>query len=249
MNRATFHFYDELNDFLPRRQRQRPCYRHFDWRGSVKDMIESQGIPHAEIELLLVNGRSVDFSYIVRHEDVIEAFPRFEAVDHPQKVRLRPPLNPHALAFVLDTHLGRLAAYLRMMGFDTLYRNDFPDDELAQISANEGRVLLTRDVGLLKRGIVVYGYFVRELKPKRRLIEIMQRFDLASSSTPFKYCMKCNGLLHPVEKDAVLSSLPPNTADFYEVFHQCDRCQQVYWKGAHYERMCSLIADVLAEKA
>jgi len=249
MKRATFRFVDELNDFLPRRQRHTTIERHFDWRGSVKDMIESIGVPHCEIDVITVNGTATDFSYIMQDGDAVAVFPRYGAADVPDKLRLRPPLSPANTRFVLDTHLGRLAAYLRMMGFDTLYRNDYPDPELATVSATEERVLLTRDVGLLKRSIVVYGYFVRALKPKKRLIEIMQRFDLATSITPFKICMKCNGRLHVVAVSEVAYHLPAGTADYYDEFHQCDSCQQVYWKGPHYARMRTLIDDVLARQA
>lgn len=246
MKHATFRFADELNDFLPRRKRHAPVVRAFDWRGSVKDMIESIGVPHSEIELITVHDKSIDFSYIVQDDDDIAAYPRFDAIELHDKIRLRPALDPATVRFVLDTHLGRLAAYLRMMGFDTLYRNDYPDDELAEVSALEERVLLTRDVGLLKRGIVVYGYFVRELKPKPRLIEIMNRFALNTAITPFKYCMKCNGELHGVDVALIADQLPEGTADYYDEFHQCDSCAQVYWKGPHYDQMCELIEDVLA---
>ena len=245
MNRASFRFHDELNTFLPRRHRNSTIVHTFDWRASIKDMIESLGVPHSELELILVNGQSVDFSYIVRPDDDIAVYPRFEAVEMLDKIRLRPPLAPQDIRFVLDTHLGRLAAYLRMMGFDTLYRNDFPDDELAEISHHERRILLTRDIGLLKRSLVIYGYFVRETKPRRRLQEIVDRFGLVTAMKPFKYCMKCNGLLHAVEKALILDDLPFETAHYYDEFHRCEGCEQVYWKGPHYQRMRSLIAEIL----
>jgi uncharacterized protein with PIN domain len=175
----------------------------------------------------------------------VDVYPRFETVDCTDKIRLRPPISPQEAKFVLDTHLGRLAAYLRMMGFDTLYRNDYPDDELAEVSHHENRILLTRDIGLLKRGLVIYGYFVRETKPKRRLKEIVQRFDLFDVVMPFKHCMKCNGLLREVEKSTVLDQLPNETGQFYDEFHRCMSCEQVYWKGPHYKRMQSFIGDVM----
>ncbi len=245
MARATFHFHQELNTFLPRRGKNKPVEHIFDWRASIKDMIESLGIPHSEIELILVNGKSVDFNYIMEDEDVVDVYPRFDLVESQDKVQLRPPVDPQNVKFVLDTHLGRLAAYLRMMGFDTLYRNDYPDDELAEVSHHEERILLTRDIGLLKRSLVVYGYFVRETKPKRRLKEIIQRFDLFEAVTPFKHCMKCNGLLQEVEKSTVVDNLPNETGQFYDEFHRCITCEQVYWKGPHYKRMQSFIDDVL----
>lgn len=245
MSRAYFRFHEELNTFLPSRYKQTIIEKPFNWRASIKDMIESIGVPHSEIELLIVNGGSVDFSYIVNDGDQIEVYPRYEMMNHSEKQRLRPPIDPYTVRFILDTHLGRLAAYLRMIGFDTLYRNDYPDDELAEVSQRENRVLLTRDVGLLKRGIVTYGYFVRATQPKRRLQEVTQRFGLLEAITPFKYCMKCNGVLVSVEKEAVIADLPAETAQVYDEFHQCQSCQQVYWKGPHYQRMQVFIQEVL----
>jgi uncharacterized protein with PIN domain len=243
MKCARFSFDASLRFFLPGSQ---DILTHsFDWRASIKDMIESLGVPHPEIETILVNEQPVDFSYIVADGDQIKVFgPDGNA---PSPLLLRPPYAGRA-RFVLDTHLGRLAAYLRMMGFDTLYRNDYPDDELAEISHHDQRILLTRDVGLLKRSLVTYGYYVRTLKPKDRLAEITQRYQLVDDVAPFKHCMKCNGLLHPVDKAEVLDQLPDGTAQYYERFHQCDSCQRIFWKGAHYQRMQQLMDSVLNGK-
>lgn len=243
MASAQFRFYDALNDFLPRRQRQMIIEHPFDWRASIKDMIESLGVPHCEIDLLVVNGASVDLTYIVQPGDQVAVYPYRHALDITPQVALRPPL-PDPMRFILDQHLGRLAAYLRMMGFDTLYRNDYDDEELAQVSANEARILLTRDVGLLKRSLVTYGYFTRETNPPRQLAEITQRYPLLDHMTPFKHCMKCNGLLTPVEKTEIIDQLPADTAQYYEVFHRCTSCARIYWKGPHYQRMSELIAAV-----
>ncbi|MDX1992508.1 MAG: Mut7-C RNAse domain-containing protein [bacterium] len=242
---AFFHIHGELNDFLPYARRNLRFCHPFEFRASIKDMVESLGVPHAEIELLVVGGVSVDFSYLVRHEDEIQVYPDFEAVDLPQKRRLRPELDGRP-RFVLDTHLGRLASYLRMMGFDTLYRNDYPDDELAQISNAENRVLLTRDIGLLKRSLVTHGRFVRETNPRLQLIELMQYYDLPASVVPFRRCLKCNGLLRPISKEAILDRLSSDTASHYDEFHQCTSCDQIYWKGPHYEQMRAFMAEVMA---
>lgn len=247
MSRAVFHFYDELNTFLPRRQKYLPLVHQFDWRASVKDMVESLGVPHCEVELMVVNGTPVDFSYIVQDQDQIHVYPNFDAVEVNGKIRLRLPLVPKEVRFVLDAHLGRLSSYLRMMGFDTLYRNDYDDEELAEIAHHENRILLTRDVGLLKRSLVTYGYFVRELHAKPRLKEVIQRFDLAAHVSPFKHCMKCNGILEAVDKKDILDRLPADTGGFYHEFHRCGSCRQIYWKGPHYERMVTIIDDVLRE--
>lgn len=244
MASAIFRFHAELNDFLPRRQRNGPIQHRFDWRASVKDMIESLGIPHAEIDLIVANDRSVNFSYIVQQNDEIDVYPFSNTITAIPREPLRPP-HPVCARFVLDAHLGRLAAYLRMAGFDTLYRNNYDDEELALISSSEQRILLTRDIGLLKRSIVIYGYFMRETNPRRQLAEAMRRYNLAEKITPFKYCMKCNGLLEPVAKEAILDLLPHDTAQHYDVFHRCRSCLQPYWKGAHYQRMQEILDQAL----
>ena len=244
MNCATFHLYGDLNFFLSKKRKHTPFQHHFDWRATIKDMIESFGVPHCELALIVVNGQSVDFDYIVRDGDYIEACSDFDAVAVPNKISLRPP-NPKPARFILDTHLGKLASYLRMMGFDTLYRNDYPDDLLAQISHDEERILLTRDIGLLKRSLVVYGYYVRNTNPRKRIVEVFERFDLPQQVVPFKFCMKCNGLLTSVPKAEVIGKLQYRTAEYYDEFHQCTSCDRIYWKGPHYERMQEFMGEVL----
>jgi uncharacterized protein with PIN domain len=242
---AAFVFDEMLRWFLPRRQQaQQPLLVPCDRRASVKDMIEALGVPHAEVTCIRVNQAAVQFDYLVRAGDVIEV--SSSGVPPNDCAALRPPLTGSP-RFVLDTHLGRLAAYLRMMGFDTLYRNDFPDDELAAISHRETRILLTRDVGLLKRSLVIYGYYVRATQPQASLIEVCRRFDLTRQTALFGRCIKCNGLLRAVDKDAVRDQLLPGTLRCYDQFHQCQSCGQVFWKGAHYERMKNLLALVLAD--
>jgi uncharacterized protein with PIN domain/sulfur carrier protein ThiS len=208
MNCVYFRFYAELNDFLPKSKRQVTFAFPLQNRTSVKDLIESLGVPHTEVDLILVNGESVDFSYIVQPNDRVSVYPVFESIDVTPLVRVRPqPLREPR--FVLDTHLGRLAAYLRMFGFDTLYRNDYLDEELARLSSTEHRILLTRDPGLLKRSIVTHGYAVRASNPKRQLGEVLQRFDLFGAVSPFARCLRCNGLLHPVSKEEISNRLLP----------------------------------------
>lgn len=246
MKQAYFRFYAELNDFLPLGRRQTTFVHSFDIRASVKDMIESFGVPHTEVDLILVQGKSVDFSYVVQDADRISVYPVFESIDIGSLTRVRPrPLRE--VRFVLDTHLGRLAAYLRLAGFDTLYRNDYRDEELAGVSSREGRILLTRDQGLLKRGAVTHGYSVRETTPRRQLVEVLRRFDLFERVKPFERCLRCNGLLASVPKAAVVDRLPPRTRQLYHEFHRCRACERVYWKGSHYSRLESFLERILDE--
>ena len=236
MAEARFRFYAELNDFLPLERRFREFTCEFLDVAAVKDRIESFGVPHTEVDLILVNGQPVDFACRVKDGDRVSVYPMFESFDIAGLTRLRPePLREPR--FVLDIHLGKLAAYLRMIGFDTLYDNRSNDEQLARISRDERRILLTRDVGLLKRGAVSHGYFVRETDSKGQLAETVRRFDLARLIRPFSRCMRCNGVLEDAAAKDVQSQLPPRAAELYHEFRRCSGCRRVYWKGGHYRRM------------
>jgi uncharacterized protein with PIN domain len=132
-----------------------------------------------------------------------------------------------------------------MLGFDTVYRNDFDDDALAEISSREQRILLTRDRGLLKRSVVTHGYCIRKTRPKMQVVEVLKRFDLLSSIKPFRRCIRCNGMLDAVEKEKILNQLPPKTQEYYDEYHRCDSCGQIYWKGSHYDRMLQIISGIV----
>lgn len=236
-------FYEELNDFLPPQYRKTAFIHQFKQAGSIKDLIEALGVPHTEIDLILVNGQSVDFDYLAHHGDRISVYPVFESLDITPVIRLRPaPLRN--TRFVLDTHLGRLAAYLRMFGFDTLYRNDYDDPTLADISIREHRILLTRDRQLLMRKQITHGYFVRATQPKKQLVEIFARFDMYGSTRPFTRCMYCNGEISTVAREKIEARLLPQTRAWRNEFWQCGSCHKIYWKGTHYQRMKQLITDI-----
>jgi uncharacterized protein with PIN domain len=245
MSQATFRFYSELNFFLSQARRDVDFSHTFDGIVSIKDMIESLGVPHTEIDLILVNGDSVDFSYQVQDGDEVSVYPISESSDITSLLKVRPkPL--HEPKFVLDVHLGRLVAYLRVLGFDTLFPENYDDENLARISAEERRILLTRDTGLLKRKVVTHGYYVRTTNPRKQVIEVARRFDLYAQIQPFVRCARCNGLLEIVDKEAVRDQLQPDTLTYYDEFRRCIECEQIYWKGTHYERMQQMIDEIQA---
>ena len=243
MPRAWFRFYAELNDLLlPERRFTEFAYDFLD-AATVKDRIESFGVPHTEVDLVIVNGVSRGFDWRVEDGDRISVYPVFESLDIAGLTRLRPePLREPR--FVLDVHLGTLAAYLRMAGFDTLYRNCYSDDELASISSGEHRILLTRDVGLLKRREVTHGCFVRETAPRRQIREVVRRLDLGRLLRPFTRCMRCNDALRPASKDEVAGLLPPRIAALHDEFQRCPQCGRVYWKGGHHRRMQTIVEEL-----
>jgi uncharacterized protein with PIN domain len=243
---AVFRFYAELNDFLPPNKKQRAFTQPFELNASVKDMIEALGVPHTEVDLILANGQSVGFDYPVQDGDQISVYPVFESIDISSLARVRPhPLRE--TRFVLDVHLGQLATYLRLLGFDTLYRNDYADADLARISSNESRILLTRDRGLLKRSVITHGYCLRTTSPRQQLIDVLRRFDLIESIAPFQRCLECNGLLQPVDKATIIGQLPPKTKQFYDEYRRCRDCERIYWQGSHYQRMQRFVEGVLRE--
>jgi uncharacterized protein len=239
-NTVTFRFYEELNDHLKYSLQKKEIPYTFGIGQTVKDAVEKLGIPHCEIDLIVVNGESVNFEYRLSEGDYISVYPVFETLDISPVVRLRPePLR--IIRFILDAHLGKLARMLRLLGFDSLYRNDFEDDEVVRLASKERRIILTRDRGLLMHRKVTHGYFLRNINPDRQLTEVVNRFRLRSLLKPFARCALCNGEIENVAKESVLTQLPRNTARYYDEFYICNSCGQVYWKGSHYAKLMKRI--------
>lgn len=239
---AWFRFYAGLNDLLPPSLRNREFPQQLTLSDSVKHVIESLGVPHTEVDLIVVNGEPAGWERHLCDGDRISVYPLFAALD-PGEFRLQPP--PLSLpAFVADGHLGRLAAYLRMLGLDTAYDRDAGDEALAMVSAAEDRILLTRDVGLLKRRNVIRGYLVRSHHPMQQLAEVTLRYGLLRHEAPFSRCMECNGRLQAAERSEVEDLLPPHTRATKDVFSRCERCQKVFWRGSHHSRMSEWIEQL-----
>lgn len=244
MKQAFFRFYAELNDFLPSEQRMQEFAYCFSGRQSVKHLIEAAGVPHTEVDLVLVNSRPVEFSYLVEDGDRVSVYPVFEAFDISAVTRVRPqPLRQ--VRFVVDCHLGRLAAYLRMLGFDALHGENCCDAELARLASEQRRILLTRDRGLLKRSAVTHGYYVRNIRPREQLVEVLRRFDLVGSAMPFARCLRCNALLEDAPREEVEEKVPPRSRAHYTEFYRCPHCGRIYWSGSHCRRMQALIEHAL----
>ncbi len=220
----------------------------FRGRQNVKHLIEAVGVPHTEVDLVLVNQVSVDFSYLPTDGDRVSVYPVFEAIDIAPVSHVRPkPLRQ--TRFVLDSHLGRLAVYLRMLGFDTLYRNDYRDDELVRISLAEGRILLTRDRGLLMRGAVTHGCYVRQKSRRDQLIGVIRRFDLAGCVSPLTRCLVCNERLEATTREAAAGRIPPRSRRACNEFWNCPKCSRLYWNGSHHRRMLQFLDQVISSAA
>ena len=234
--RANFRFYAELNDFLDPAQQGMSVDYDFDGSPAIKDPIETLGVPHSEVDLVLVDGRSVGFDYRLGDGDRVAVYPVFESLDISPLQHLRAqPLR--VTRFLVDVNLGKLARRLRMLGFDTRYDNRLEDREIVEIARSDRRIILTRDRRLLFRKAVTHGYWVRSDDPDTQVGEVLRRLDLAAQVAPLRRCLECNGLIEQVDRDAVWASLEPKTRRYYDTFYRCPDCGKVYWEGSHVEHM------------
>ncbi len=239
--RLDLRFYAELRELLPRRFRDGRIDHRLIETQSVKDMIESYGVPHTEVEVILVDGRSVGWEHRPQAGERVSVFPVFEALDVRPLLRLRPePLRQ--TRFVLDGHLGALARRLRLLGFDCRYQRDVADEELVRVSVGQRRILLTRDRLLLRRKAVTHGYLLRSDRPQEQVLEVIRRFQLSSSIEPFTRCPVCNARLVEVAKADIEHRLPAGTRRTYDDFRTCPGCGRDYWRGAHHGRLARLVA-------
>jgi uncharacterized protein with PIN domain len=240
VHESEFRFYEELNDFLPP-ERRRQCFRHrYTDTPSVKDAVEALGVPHTEIDVILVDGRSVGFGHRLRGGERVAVYPVFERLDVSPLTRLRPrPLR--VTRFIADIHLGTLARYLRLLGFDTVWRNDLTDEEIIERSLAEQRIILTRDVGILRNGRVTHGYWPRSTEPLSQLEEVVHALQLGNDFAPYSRCLECNGECVAISRPEAAGKVPLQVFLVYRDFRRCTGCGRVYWPGSHVERLDDVI--------
>ncbi|MFA6284500.1 MAG: Mut7-C RNAse domain-containing protein [Desulfurivibrionaceae bacterium] len=224
---------------LPFRGQKRVEYQ-LTRQASVKDIIEALGVPHTEVGRLIVAGREISFSAPGADDDTLDVYPLSPPVDVTVPTLLRPKSLP-GVAFAVDMNVGKLATLLRMAGFDTFFRNDISDPELVEAAVREKRILLSKDMDLLKRKEVAFGYLVREIDPEKQLAEIVRLFGIKEQFKPLSRCLRCNGLLQPVEKGRIIEQLEPLTKKYYDSFRQCLGCGKIYWAGSHRDKMLEVL--------
>lgn len=241
---AEFRFYEELNDFLPASRRKTSFRWPFFNTPAVRDVIQAIGVPHTEIDLVLVDGESVDFAHRLKGGERVAVYPVFERLDISPVIRLRPePLRD--TRFIVDAHLGKLARYLRMLGFDAAYERHFENDEIIERSLKEQRIILTRSPEILKHSRVTHGYWLRHEEPLEQLLEVLHELDLSRQVKPFTRCMDCNGRIAEVEKAGITGRVNPIILQRFSEFRQCRDCGKIYWQGSHHERMARMISDII----
>ncbi len=241
MRSASFRFHGHLRDFL----RRPNAVVEFELPAGVRDLIQGLGVPHVEIGSITVDGSDVDFAHVVDDGADVQVFDRFDRDGRPAS--LHPVTVPDR--FVLDVHLGRLAGYLRLLGFDSLHHTDFDDDTLVAISLAESRTLLTRDLQLLMRAELEHAVFVRSQQPRCQLVEIVERLGLRESVRPFERCMACNGLLTGIRKQELPDRVPKKVRTRHDHFTRCTACRRVYWQGSHYQRLLGIVDEALGAQS
>jgi len=251
MFECKLHFEESLKRFIHRRLKGGSgpiCIQRSYADAPVKDLIESCGIPHPLVNGIRVADRWVDFDYVPDHGELINVL---SVWDDPLPRVFNNALQNHSLVewnFILDGHLGKLARYLRLLGFDSWHQNEVEDDRLIDVMVHEKRILITRDRPLLMRKLVRHGYFPLSDKPLCQLEEILERFGLLEAVNPFSRCLVCNGLLRNAPKHEVLKQLEPLTKIHYQDFARCNSCQRVFWEGSHFEKLNRVLADVTGNK-
>lgn len=228
MATAEFRFDDELSPFLDPAHRARRFSHACARAATLKNAIEALGVPHTEVGPVTVNGAPATLQRAVREGDVVEVSAYTERA------------APRA-AFLADAHLGGLARFLRMLGFDTLHDQALADRDIRRIAHDEERIVLTRDRDLLKCREIARGCYVRALKPEEQLREVLARYRLAERARAFTLCLRCNLPLVAVDKLAVAHRVPPRVLEIQDAFTRCPGCDRVYWPGTHYERMKATI--------
>ena len=221
---------------LPRRYRAKPVERTTLGKVSIKNVIESLGVPHTEVGQILANGQAVGFDYIPEGRVQIEVRSVVPPLEITRPSLLRPePFD--GLRFVVDENVGKLALLLRILGIDTAYAPGWTDRHIVDRAQQERRVVLSKDVELLKCRQIRFGRLVRRVLPDGQLAEIVHFFGIRAPFRLFSRCLRCNRLLTPVAKADIMDLLEPKTKKYYQDFKRCPDCRRVYWRGSHHGHM------------
>jgi uncharacterized protein len=236
-------FHGDLPFFLGSKTRRETVERALREKSSVKDVIESCGVPHPEVDLILVDGQPVDFHHTLRTDADVDVHPVGLLPTCFQENHMQ---VANSKEFVADGHLGKLARDLRLLGFDVAYDRDADDRRLLATVRESDRALLTRDRRLLMHAIVQHGYYLRSQNPINQTIEVLRRFALFSVIAPFTRCLRCNAPLQKVAKADVIQKLEPLTKIYYEQFRRCTGCDQIYWAGSHFSKLQKRLEEIRA---
>lgn len=246
MPKGIFRFYEELNDFLPKHRRKIDFEAEFKGKRSIEDIAEALGVPHTKIDLILVNGKSVDFKYILQNKDRVSVYPVFESLNITDVTLLRKiPLRQHK--FIADINLGNIVKYMRLLGFDLYYDSLLSTRRIIDISKREDRVILTQNRKLLKFKDVTRGIFIRSGTTTEQIRRIIDYLDIRDKIKPFSRCLRCNTVLNSVPKEKILDKIPPRAKELCDEYVQCQSCDKIFWKGTPFIKMKKIVTQILCQ--
>lgn len=234
-------FHGDLTVFLVPKSSGSVIERQLTEKTSIKDVIESCGVPHPEVDLILIDNRAVGFDQTVENVARVDVFPVENRDTYCTEQRLQ---TAEIFTFVADVHLGKLARNLRLLGLDVAYSQHADDRQLLEIMKRENRALLTRDRRLLMHAVVQHGYFPRSQNADEQTIEVARRFNVSELISPFTRCLRCNALLQKAAKADIIEKLEPLTKIYYNEFRRCPGCKQIYWPGSHFPRLQKRIEEI-----
>lgn len=218
-------------------------------RASIKDILESLGIPHTEVGKIILDKKEQRFEKIAENGEHYEIHPLSPALPPTEGTILRPEPFKSCCRFLVDINVGRLAGLLRMAGFDAENANkESTTRAIAKKAVAEDRILLTRNKDLLKHRELVYARLVRNQDPDLQLREVISLYSLENLLQPFTRCISCNGLLADVKKEAIVDRLLPLTKKFFNRFRICSDCHKIYWQGSHHDRMTKKLEMITDKK-
>ena len=231
-------------DFFLTKNRQGRRFEHFlNRRASVKDIIESLGVPHTEVGHLNFNDHEIDFTYIPLLQGVLDV----HAISPPFTVLSPSALRPGpfgSIKFIADVNVIRLGRFLILLGFDVSYSSSYSDQEIADIAEIQSRIVLTRDTDLLKRRKIIFAKRIRADLPYDQLCETISFFGLEKLISFFSRCTACNIKLVTIAKKEVMHLLEPKTKRYFHTFFQCPQCKNVFWRGSHYDNIKKKISSL-----
>jgi uncharacterized protein with PIN domain len=241
--KVRLRFHGDLSVFLGSKAGEAVIERRLAEKTSIKDVIESCGVPHPEVDLILADEQTVGFDHTLANDTKVEVFP----VENRGTYRTNKQLQAVGIVrFVADGHLGSLTRNLRLLGFDVAYCQNADDRQLLEVMARENRALLTRDRRLLMHAIVQNGYWPRSQNADEQTIEVVRRFDLSELIAPFTRCLRCNAPLEAVAKADIIGKLEPLTKIHYHQFRRCPDCKQIYWSGSHFPKLQRRVEEIRA---
>ncbi|MFC1941284.1 Mut7-C RNAse domain-containing protein [Chloroflexota bacterium] len=147
----------------------------------------------------------------------------------------------HNLKFIVDHNVGKLAKWLRMMGYDTLFFEGSDDSQMVRVALDEGRVILTRDTQIMKRGLVTSGrlkaVLIKSDEPEQQIRQVIETLNLDSQFKPFTVCLECNQPLVERSKEQVQDRVAPYVFRTQNQYMECPACHRIYWRGTHWQAM------------